>query len=309
MKRFVFAAAILGAILVCAGGVLAGEGGAKVKVVVSILPQEYFVERVGGERVEVEVLVGPGQSPHTYEPTPKQVAALADGQVYFRIGMPFEDVLAEKIKGMFPGLRVVDTRKGITLRRMTADEAAADAREEGAHSGTGGEPDPHTWLDPRLVKVQARTIADALEEIDAGHREEYEKNLAAFVADLDAVDKRIRAALAGVKGRDFFVYHPAFGYFADAYGLRQVPVEIEGKEPGAKQLATLIDRAKAEHVKVIFVQAQFSSKWAQTVAQAIGGAVVPMDDLAKDYIRNLENMASLVEQGVAGQGAQEASGR
>ena len=171
------------------------------------------------------------------------------------------------------------TSAGVPLRMLTADEITAEeaheAHEEphGQESETNaGRPDPHIWLNPLLVKTQARTICDALVELDPQHAADYRKNLAAFEADLDRVHAEIAATLAPLKGRELFVFHPAFGYFADAYGLKQVPVEIEGKEPTAKQLAELIARAKADHVKVIFVQPQFSRKSAEAIAQAIGGA-------------------------------------
>jgi len=280
--------------LVSAALFAAQASAGKTKVFVSILPQKYFVERVGGQYVEANVLVGPGQSPHTYEPTPKQLAALSDAKVYFRIGIPFENGIIDKLAGAFGNIKVVDTRKGIKLLTTTGGDTDEPA----------GEPDPHTWLDPRLVKVQARTICDTLKSIDSAHAADFEKNLAAFNADLDAVDAKIRTALAPLKGRDFFVYHPAFAYFAAAYGLREVPVEIEGKEPSAKQLAKLVDKAKAQNVRVIFVQPQFSTKSAEAVAQAIGGAVVPMDDLAEDYLTNLEAMAAEIRKVLAPQGGQ-----
>ena len=287
----------------------------RTKICVSILPQQYFVERVGGAHVDVTVLVGPGQSPHTYEPTPKQVAGLSEAKVYFTIGLAFENALVEKTKAAFPDVRIIDTRKGITLRTVTDREAAAE--KSGAHAGGSngdagshgaGEPDPHIWLAPRLVKTQARTICDALKQVDPSNSADYEANLAAFDADLDAVDKRIAAAFAPLPEREFFVYHPAFGYFADAYGLKQTAIEIEGKEPTAKQLAALIDHAKREKVRIIFVEPQSSAKSANAVAEAIGGAVVvSIDPLARDYLANLEGLAALVKKALApevsGQGA------
>jgi zinc transport system substrate-binding protein len=275
----------------------------KLPVVVSILPQAYFVQRIGGEHVAVEVLVRAGQSPHTYEPTPKQLTALSAARAYFRIGIDFEVALVPRIERMFRNLRIVDTRAGVPLRRMTAEEGAAEEHEHGAHEqggheatagGAAGRPDPHIWLNPLYVKTQAQTICDALIELDPVHADEYRRNLAAFAADLDRVHAKIAAALAPLKGRDVFVFHPAFGYFTDAYGLKQVPVEIQGKEPTARQLAALIDRAKAARVKVIFVQPQFPAKSAQAVAEAIGGAVVPMDDLPGDYLKSLEEMAGKI---------------
>ncbi len=266
------------------------------KVAVSILPQAYFVERVGGAHVGVQVLVGPGLSPHTFEPTPKQLAALADARVYFRVGIDFETALVPRLAGLFPKLRIVDTRAGVPLRRFAAHEAACEhAEHRHEEDPATGRPDPHIWLNPLLVKTQAQTICDTLCELDSAHADLYRRNLAAFHADLDRVHAQLTAALAPLKGDEVFVFHPAFGYFTDAYGLKQVPVEIEGKEPTARQLQALIARARAANVKVIFVQPQFAKKAAQTVAEAIGGVVVPLDDLARDYLKNLADIATKIE--------------
>jgi zinc transport system substrate-binding protein len=305
------ASACLGAASPCPAG--AADSQAKLKVFVSILPQAFFVERVGGTLVEVNVLVGPGQSPHVYEPTPKEMARLADANVYFSIGWPFERQLLAKARAANPNLRVVDMGEGVPLRWFTPAESAAEEEHEtpekgvrgldnqGPQTPSKGEPDPHVWLNPRYAKILAANVCKALSAADPAHAAEHEKNLAALQADLDRLDGQLKETLAPLKGKEFFVYHPAFGYFADAYGLKQVPVEIEGKEPTARQLAALVDRAKNEGVRVIFVQPQFSPKSAQAVAQAIGGAVVPMDDLARDYIANLERMARAVKAAIEGE--------
>ncbi len=290
--------------------------GAKLKVFVSILPEAYFVERVGGRHVEVSTLVGPGQSPHTFEPTPREIARLADARLFFRIGWPFEARLLEKAAAVNPALKVIDLREGIALRWMTADEENAehsasfsrDSQRSASHAPAGpervqteDEADPHSWLNPRNASIMAATIARALEAADPAHAADYQANLRTFQADLAALDARLAATLAPLKGRQLFVYHPAFGYFADAYGLKQVPVEVEGKEPTARQLAALVDRARAAGARVIFVQPQFSPRNAEAVAKAIGGAVVPFDDLAKDYIANLSDMADKVRTALEGQ--------
>lgn len=271
----------------------------KLTVAVSILPQAHFVERVGGDRVRVAVLVGPGQSPHAYEPTPKQVAELVGARAYFTIGVEFERGLLPRLRSSFPKLRVVDTRAGVPLRTMTGAEAAAECdhgRDHGHHDHHDHQatPDPHIWLSPRLVKIQAQTICDALADLDPAGAETYRRNLAAFQTDLDRLHDRLEAALAGLKGREVFVFHPAFGYFLDEFGLKQVPVEIEGKEPTARQLAAVIERAKATGIQVIFVQPQFSRKSAEAVAEAIGGVVVPLDPLAREFTANLEEMAAKI---------------
>ena len=266
---------------------LAQDSPRKVRVFVSILPQVEFVERIGGDRVDVEPLVLPGQSPHTYNPTPKQIAGLSRADLYFRIGVPFEESLLPKIEGTIKHPQIVDTRRGIKLRRMDAGDHDHDHR-------AGGD-DPHLWLNPLLVKKQCETIRDALIQIDPAGTAEYERNCAAFAEELDALHDRLQKALAPLKGREFFVFHPAYGYFADAFGLKQVAVEVEGKEPRAQQLSALIQKARQRGVKVIFVQPQFSPKSAEAVAAAINGVVVPLDPLARNYIRNLEDMAAKIE--------------
>ena len=277
-----------------------------VKSFVSILPVAYFVERVGGPNVEVSVLVGPGQDPHTFDPTPKLMTKLANARVLFKMGFPFEETLIKKVGSSFKNVEVVDLQQGIKLRAMTEEETEAEEAEHGhgkaeEHGHDTGNMDQHTWLDPQLAKIQAKTIADTFIRIDPNHKEQYEKNLKDFQADLDVIHEQLKKALAPVKGKSFFVFHPAYGYFGDAYGLKQVPVQIGGKEPTARQLARLIELAKEDGVRVIFVQPQFSKKTAEALAKGIGGAVVPLDDLAPDYLKNLQEMATKLDSALQAQ--------
>jgi zinc transport system substrate-binding protein len=266
-------------------------------VTVAIPPQAYFVERICGKRVSIQVLVEPGQSPHTFEPTPKQMAELAKSRLYFKIGLPFEERLLSKIGETFKNVTVVDTREGIKLRTMEEWELGGEEEGGAQHhdEDRAGTPDPHIWLSPKLVKVQAQTICGAISKTDPANAAEYARNLKAFEADLDATDAKIAAALAPLRGKEFFVFHPAFGYFGDAYGLKQIAVETGGKQPGPRQLAELIERARKSGVKLILVQRQFSTVSAQAVAEAIGGAVVPTDTLARDYLANLEDLETKIK--------------
>jgi len=271
----------------------------KIPVFVSILPQAYFLERIGGSHVDVEVLIGAGQSPHSYEPTPKQMAKLATAKAFFSIGVPVEKGVLRKIRQSHKQLVIVETQQGITYRYLAGHDHEHGEAHGKDHKPEGKkDPDPHIWMAPRLVKIQARNIYEALNRLDPAHKQEYAANMRAFDADLDRVDARISRALAPFKGRKMYVFHPSFGYFTDAYGLIQVPIEIEGKEPGARQLAKLIDRAKKDRVKVMFVQPQFSARSAEAVAKAIGGVVVPIDPLARDYLANLDSIAAAVERGL-----------
>ncbi len=399
-----------------------------VKVFVSILPQAEFVERIGGDLVDVGIMVKPGQSPATYSPSARRIVELSKAELYFSIGVPFEKSFMAKIGNTVEGLKIVDTRKGIRLRKMEAhhhhddhgaghsdhgddgdhgedhaghkdghddheaghsdhgddgDRGEAHAGHKDGHDdhGTGhsdhgddgdhgedhaghkdghddhgaghsdhgddgdhgeahaghkdghddhevghsdhgndgehcgehadhkdvhgdesGEDhlhegsDPHIWMNPLLVKKQARTIYEALSAARPEAEPKFKAGYEAFAGELDRLHARITKVLAPLKGRDIFVFHPAYGYFADAYGLRQVPVEVEGKAPDAKTISRFIDSAKKSGVKVVFVQPQFSRRSARTIAGAIGGAVVSLDPLAKAYMENLEEMALKIEQ-------------
>jgi zinc transport system substrate-binding protein len=257
----------------------------RIKVFVSILPQAYFAERIGGERVNISVMVGPGQSPATYEPRPKQMAELSQAKLYFRIGVPFESVWIKRISEANPVMRVIDTRRGIRLLPMQAHDHLNTPADGAAVE------DPHIWLSPRLVKIQAENIADALTAADPAHAAYYKDNLKALQNDLDKLDQEIVRMLSHLKTRKFMVFHPAWGYFAHDYGLEQRAIEIEGKEPSAKSLAHLIEEAKHEDIKVIFVQKQFSKESAEAVARSIGGRVVRVDPLARDYLSNMREIA------------------
>ena len=262
----------------------------EIEAFVSIQPQAEFVERLGGAFVKVNVLVPPGQAPETYEPTPKQMVGLSEAQVYFAIGVPFEKNFLPALAGAYPKLKVIDTQEGVPLRPM--EECAHDDHD--GHHHHAGEPDPHIWLDPHLVKIQAKTICDALVALDPEHAAEYEKNLEAFLAELEGLDKRIAERLKPHQGKALHVFHPAFGYFTDRYGLKQVSIESGGKEPGPKHLAELVGQAKADGVKILFVQPEFATSSAEAIAKEIGGILVVLDPVARDYLKNLESMAEKI---------------
>lgn len=262
-------------------------------VFVTIAPQACFVKRIGGPHVDVHVLVGPGQSHHSFEPTPRQIQDLSTARVYFRIGLPIERGLIGRIQSSVADLRIVDTSEGVPL--IDATDACTEEGHDHSHHESK---DPHIWLDPKLVVHQARHIRDGLAIADPAHRAEFDANLKALESDLAALDATLAKSLAPLKGREFFVFHPAYGYFADAYGLKQIAVEEEGKEPSFKRIETLIARAKKAGVKLIFVQPQFPTAGAKTIADAIGGAVVPLDPMAEDYLANMETMAREVARAI-----------
>jgi zinc transport system substrate-binding protein len=269
-----------------------------VRVFVSVLPQKTFVERVGGDRVQVQVMIQPGASPHTYDPTPRQVAALAEADLYVAVGVSFEDAWMGRIRATNARMRVLDSAQGLHLRHLEAHEHEETA--QAGHADAHGDhversaADPHLWTSPPLVKQMTERIRDALTELDPDGGPTFTVNQASFATELDALDAEIRTRLAGLASRRFMVFHPAWGYFADTYDLTQVPIEHEGKEPGPKALAALIDQARRQQVQAIFVQPQFPRKAAAQVAAAIGGRVDVLDPLAPDYVANLRRVADVL---------------
>ena len=253
----------------------------RIVVVVSIVPQRYFVERVGGDLVDVSVMVEPGASPATYEPKPEQLKALSGAAAYFSIGVPFEDAWLAKIAETNVDMMVVDTIADV-------ERVPMGARHQ---DGEAGVPDPHVWLSPELVKVQSRAIYETLAQLDPGHRDEYAANLDAFIADIDALEADVRATLSGLESNKFMVFHPAWGYFARDFGLEQIPVEVGGQEPSAQELAHLIEEAKQEGIQVVFAQPEFSTQDAETIAQEIGGEVLLISPLAPDWLENMRQVA------------------
>jgi len=289
----------------CASDQGESDAASRLSCFVSVLPQAYFVERIGDGFVDVRVFVGPGQSPATYEPTPRQLARLGDSRLYFAIGMPFEDRILPRMRTGFPLLQIVETQTGVPYRLQqhrrtsvsddTLHRGASSAGFASTHDHRGSVRDPHVWLDPRLAKTIADNIRAALIHVDPSHAMYYERNYRTLVADLEELDQEISGILSSVRGSEFLVFHPAFGYFADAYGLTQVSIETGGVSAGTGHLARTIDRAIAGGITAIFVQPQFSQTAAQTIADEMGIQLVMLDPLAPDYMDNLRRMAAKIQ--------------
>ncbi len=256
---------------------------AEIDVFVSIPPQQYFVEKIAGERVNAHVMVAPGASPHTYEPSSGQMKKLAETEAYFSIGVTFEKAWLDRIRAVNPDMAVVETDRGIKKQ---------PASRHHGHDHDHGAMDPHIWLSPPLAKLQARNIFEGLTRLDPDGREAYESNYAAFIAEIVELDMALRNRLE--PGQAFLVYHPAWGYFADAYGLEQIPVEVDGKAPKAKQIQQIIGQAKEKGIRVVMVQPQISSRDAETIAREIDGDTVKADPLAKNWAQNLRDVAELI---------------
>lgn len=271
----------------------AGVAQEALPVFVSILPQKYFAEKIGGEFVQVSVMVAPGAGPHTYEPKPAQMAELSKARVYFAAGVPFESTWLARFAASNPAMRIISTQEGIEKIPMISHHHEEDREKHGHHHDEHeGIRDPHIWLSPPLVMVQARNILMALRSADPAHATVYENRYKDFVREIADLDMEIFRILGEKEMRtEFMVFHPAWGYFAQAYGLRQVPAETEGKEPKPAELRKLIEWGKKENIKAVFVQPQYSEKSAGVIASAIGGEVIAADPLAEDWADNLRQIA------------------
>lgn len=267
------------------------EAGEKIGVAVTILPQAEFAERVGGEKAAVIVMVPPGANIHIYEPTPSQMTALTAAEIYAKVGsgVEFERVWMDKLIAVNRDMLVVDCAEGVELQ-----EIAGGHEGEVGHGAT----DPHIWLSPRNAGIMVRNICKGLVRVDPENSTYYENIRDVYLQELAGLDRDIRDALSGVTDRTFMVYHPAFGYFARDYNLVMIPVEEEGKEPTAAGLAHLIGQAREQGIKVVFAEPQFNPQSAEVIAEAIGGRVVFIDALARDYVQNMRMLLDELVQAV-----------
>ncbi|THB71659.1 MAG: ABC transporter substrate-binding protein [Desulfovibrio sp.] len=374
MRKSVISLWLLGLCLTLAPVVTAAESTEPLNVAVSILPQQYFVQAIGQEHVNVTVMVEPGGDPHVYEPRPQQMAALAEADVYFSIGVNFEDVWLERFQEANPDMLLVHSDENIHKLPMAAhhhdhgeagehgehhgeeaghhegehhehgeqhEEAAhheegehhehgeqheeAEHHEHGEHHDEAGHHeeaehhehgehhdeaahhehghdhgtlDPHIWLAPSPALAMAEAILAGLMEADPDNAAAYQANFDALAQEIANVDQDVRAQLDPIPEdkRHFMVFHPAWGYFAHEYHLRQVPVEVGGSEPSARELAEVVEHAQENQVRVIFVQPQMSEQTARTIAEEIGAHVVVLDPLAEDWPANMRSAAEAMAQ-------------
>ncbi len=268
---------------------------ANIKTVVSIVPEATFVKAIGKERVDVTVMVAPGSSPHTYEPKPSQMRAVANAQLYFAIGVEFENAWLPRFRDLNPKMQVIDLSQGIAKLPMKEEAHEEHDSDHEADVHHHGEMDPHIWTDPKNVTVIARHICDALIAQDSTNAEFYKANLDVFLAKVRQTDATNRKILSTVpKGSAFMVFHPSWGYFANAYGLVQLPVEVEGKKPKPRELIALIKKARQAKVQAIFTQPEFSDASAKIIANELNIPVIKVSPLAADWSENLIRIAKAI---------------
>ncbi|PIE31953.1 cation ABC transporter substrate-binding protein [candidate division KSB3 bacterium] len=271
------------------------------RVAVSIPPQVYFVEQIGGDLVDVLCMLPEGATPHTYEPTAQQMKQLSQADLYVRIQVDFENAWWEKMMSANPDMQVVDSTEGVEFLEGHVHEEAGGKHEhedekhrveESDHHEHHGR-NPHIWLSPRAVKMQVEDICQGLVSVDPEHKDSYTTHKESFLNTLNSLDAEIQNKLAHLKTRTFMIFHPAWSYFARDYGLEEISIEIEGKEPSAKEMAELMKIAKEGQVSVIFVQPQSSRRSADTIAKQIGARVEMLDPLAANWFENMRHVSDI----------------
>jgi len=307
MKKYIIIAVLILfiAVGICQPTIIAQnpQNNNKLEIVVSILPQKVFVEAVGGNFVNAKELIPPGGSPATYEPKPGDLVNIEKADIYFKIGhIPFEKSHAGKFADLNPNMKIVDTSKSVKLRYFGQGEEHKHEHEENGKDSTKKKEeeeqlkrvDPHIWLSPIQVIKQVDIIWETLSQEDPQNTDNYQRNAEKFKKQLEDLHIELNKKFRALKTDKLMVFHPAWGYFADEYHLKQIAIEQDGKEPTAKQLQDIIDLAKKENIKVIFVQAQFNKEIAQSIAEQIRATVIPIDPLSEDYLNNLKNVATQI---------------
>jgi len=335
---------VLGALAVLAAPNTQAEDSAPLHVAVSVPPVEWMVDQLAGDHVAITTLVKPGNSPHTYDPTPRQVAELSTVPLYLAIGVPFEQVWLPRLEKNNAEMQVVHLEEGLNTRHFGSGEAHDhghdeahghkqehdehhDAHHDDDHSDDHadhdehedhdehhhdehegheehhdedeglGEADPHLWLDPQRMQTVVERAAEVLEARLPQHASEIDANEQRLLKTLSELDEQIAQTLAPYKGRNFLIFHPSFGYFADRYSLEQHAIEVSGREPTPREMAMLITRAKDENIGTIFVSGQFSQTAAKRIASSLEAEVAVLDPLAEDYLDNLKHATEALKAG------------
>lgn len=254
-------------------------------VLVSLAPYKFFVEKIAGDSVKAQLMVPAGASAHTYEPTPKEMLAASKADAWFTIGEPFETKAGKALQNHHPSLQLIDLNRGVDL--ISAHEHRCCHQCKSAF-------DTHVWLSPRQVKVQAEHIGQTLMQLYPENQELYRERLKTFLENLDRLDKEITEQLGSIKQRVIMASHPAYAYFCRDYGLKQLSVEFEGKDPTPQQLTRVIEAARQNKIRVIFIQPQYHNKGARLIAETIGAKVVSLDPYAEDYFTSMRAIAKQI---------------
>ncbi|MDP3623403.1 MAG: zinc ABC transporter substrate-binding protein [Methanobacteriaceae archaeon] len=275
----------------------------KIVVAASVLPQKEFIEKVGGDKVQVIVMVPPGGDPHTYEPKASQMEQIANAQMYVQVGsgIDFEMTWIDKIKSLNRNMLVINDSKGITF--IPSIENISNTEQNGENFSSTGintgitESDPHVWVSPKNAQVMVENIYQGLVKIDPKNKEYYLINKENYLKELRQLDKNITSELSNQKGSKILVYHPSWEYFCHDYGMTQIAIEKEGKDPTPKEMMNIINLSKKDNITAIFVSPQYNTRSSEVIASEIGAKLIFIDELAPDYVDNMRKIVNAFENG------------
>jgi len=261
----------------------------KLVITVSILPQKYFIEKLAGDKFKVNVMIPPGASPATYEPTSRQIENISKSNVYFRIGyIEFEQAWMGKIESVNSDMKIYNTARNVTLIQDSEIK-------HGDHYHSTGI-DPHFWMSPKEVKLIVKNILDELCNIDSENASFYRKNYQSFMEEINELDNYVKRNLEKLDQRKFMIFHPSLTYFARDYNLEQISIEVEGKRPTPANLKKLIDEARNNSIKVILIQKQFDRENAVTIGKETGARIVQIDPLDYYWMDQIKDIANKIKQ-------------
>lgn len=258
-------------------------------VTVSILPQKYFVDQIAGNLLQVNVLVPPGSSPHNYSILPSQMKDLAKSKAWLQIGLlTFEDALKDKLADINKNLAIVNCSEGIT------PIAGSECEEEGHKHAANESFDPHIWLAPAESKIIARNTLNVLKTGFPEHASTFDSNYTRFISRIDSVSKMIDQKLAPLKNRNILIFHPALAYYARQFGLKQIALELDGKEPSPRHMKEIVDLAHEQNIHIIFIQKEFDSAFATQLSREIDGKVLIIDPLDYNWEKQLQDITDKI---------------
>ena len=252
----------------------------KIGVVVSIGPEMEWANAVGGDKVDVTLMVPANADPHTYEPLPNQLTQVSNAKMYVEIGSPleFETNYMDKIRATNPNMLIVNASQGIQLIPNSAENETDTM-------------DPHDWVDPKNAKIMVNNIYNGLVQVDPTDKDYFQKNRDQYLHQLDELDKNTTELLKGKQGTDILVYHPAFGYYAKDYNLSQIGAMINDEEPSPQRIAMMVNVAKQNNITVVYSEPQYDPKFMQSIASQVGAQVLTVNDLDEHYLQNMKNIA------------------
>ena len=261
----------------------------KPQITVSIIPQKYLASFIAGDKFDVQAMLPPGSNHETYEPAPRDMEKIANSEFYFTLGaLDFELTWMERFTSSNPSMQIINTSEGIEMLSGHVHHQEDDHGHE--QQGT----DPHIWLSPSCMKIQAANICKALSEYDTLNADFYTENLDKFNLLADSADQRIREILAGSEGKPILIFHPALGYFARDYNLTQISIEQEGKEPSPAYLGELVKIARENNIRSILISKEFDTRNAEAIAREINAKIVVFDPMAENWAKNMIQLAKLI---------------